>query len=104
MQRAFDAVNLTGDMKPNVLLVVLDTVRAKSCSFYGRDRATTPGLESLCDESVVFKHAIAPDTWTLPSHGAMFSGKDPTEVGVHAENMLFPANESTLAEELSADG
>jgi arylsulfatase A-like enzyme len=104
MQRAFDTVSLTEDMKPNVLLVVLDTVRAKSCSFHGRDRATTPGLESLCDESVVFKHAIAPDTWTLPSHGAMFSGKYPTEVGVHAENMLFPANKSTLAEELSADG
>lgn len=91
-------------MRPNVLLVVLDTVRAKSCSLYGRDRPTTPGLERLARESVVFEHAIAPDTWTLPSHAAMFTGRYPTDIGVHAENMVLPDDASTLAEELAGTG
>lgn len=91
-------------MQPNVLLVILDTVRAKSCSFHGRDRSTTPGLDRLADESVVFEHAIAPATWTLPSHAAIFTGRYPTDVGVHAENMLLPDDEETLAKELVGEG
>lgn len=91
-------------MRSNVLLVVLDTVRAKSCSLYGRDRPTTPGLERLAGDAVVFEHAIAPDTWTLPSHAAMFTGRYPTDIGVHAENMVLPEGEPTLAEDLAGAG
>lgn len=91
-------------MRSNVLLVVLDTVRARSCSLYGRDRPTTPGLERVAEESAVFEHAIAPDTWTLPSHAAMFTGRYPTEVGVHAENMVLSEDEPTIAEDLAGAG
>lgn len=104
MERALSEVAFRPPVQPNVLLVVLDTVRAKSCSVYGHNRPTTPGLERLAEDSVVFDHAIAPSTWTLPSHAAIFTGRYPTDVGVHAENMVLPESESTLAEDLTDAG
>jgi arylsulfatase A-like enzyme len=60
---------------PNVLLVVLDTVRAQNLSLYGYDRSTTPTLERMAASSAVFDLAIAPSSWTLPSHAALLSGQ-----------------------------
>lgn len=91
-------------MKPNVLLVVLDTVRAKSCSLYNRERETTAGLENIRSESLLFEQAVAPATWTVPSHAAMFTGKYPSEVGVHSRNKILPQEEETIATHLSRQG
>lgn len=91
-------------MKPNVLLVILDTVRAGNCSLYGYDRQTTPGLEELRSESVRFDHAVAPATWTVPSHAAMFTGRYPSEIGVHARNKVLAEGEVTAATELRDRG
>jgi arylsulfatase A-like enzyme len=64
---------------PNVLLIVLDTVRADSVNL---DVATenpashpTPFLARLAGNSLVFDAALAPSSWTLPSHASMFTGK-----------------------------
>lgn len=59
----------------NVLLLILDTVRAPSLSLYGAERPTTPNLEAIAKSSLVFDYAIAAAPWTLPSHAAMFSGR-----------------------------
>lgn len=90
-------------MKPNVLLVVLDTLRASNCSSYGYERDTAPGLESLKPESIQFDHAVAPETWTVPSHAAMFTGDYPSELGIHARNKVLPSSEQTVASRLQPD-
>lgn len=95
---------LSVNVKPNVLVVVLDTVRAANCSFYDYDRQTTPGLSKLRSESVRFDHAIAPATWTVPSHAAMFTGEYPSEIGVHARNKVLPKSEETAASRLQRQG
>lgn len=59
---------------PNVLLIILDTVRASALGLYGAERATSPAIDSLAAESIVFDQAIAPAPWTLPSHASMFTG------------------------------
>lgn len=91
-------------MKPNVLLVVLDTLRANNCSVFEYERPTTPGLESLADESVVYEHAIAPETWTVPSHAAMLTGQYPSAIGVHAQNKVLPDGVRTVSEQLHSEG
>lgn len=91
-------------MRPNVLLVVLDTVRAKSCSHHGRARDTTTGISSLQSDSITFTRAIAPATWTVPSHAAMFTGKYPSELGVNPRNKVLPEGEETIASILSEQG
>lgn len=59
---------------PNVLLIILDTVRAASLSLYGHAVPTTPKLERWAQEGVVFDWAIAPAPWTLPTHASLFTG------------------------------
>ncbi len=60
---------------PNVLLIVLDTVRAMNLSLYGYHRSTTPELLRRASSGVRFTRAFAPGPWTLPSHASMFTGR-----------------------------
>jgi len=67
--------DVNNEGKPNVLLIVLDTVRSKSMSLYGYERTTTPFLDKLSAQSLVFDNAIATAPWTLPTHASIFTGK-----------------------------
>ena len=60
---------------PNVILLILDTVRAANLSLYGYARPTTPTLSRLGAEGVVFENAIAAAPWTGPSHATMLTGR-----------------------------
>ena len=60
--------------KPNIVLVVMDTARAQNFSCYGYERKTSPFLDSLAEENVIYKNAYSQANWTLPSHASMFSG------------------------------
>jgi len=88
---------------PNILFLILDTVRAANLSVYGYPRETTPNLEQLAASGVVFDRAIATSPWTLPSHVSMFTGRLPYEFHT---NFLIPygGEYPTLAEHLSANG
>lgn len=66
---------------PDVLLVVLDTVRADRCSAYGYSRPTTIQLEALAEVGVLFEDVTAPGAWTLPSHASLFTGLPPWQHG-----------------------
>lgn len=60
---------------PDVVLVVIDTLRADHCSAYGYIRKTTPHLEALAAEGVLFEHAWSQAPWTLPSMVSLFTGR-----------------------------
>jgi arylsulfatase A-like enzyme len=88
---------------PNVVLIVMDTVRAKSLSVYGYPLATTPTLERLAGRGVVFDRAISTAPWTAPSHGSMFTGLYTDQLKV---DWLVPLESTprTLAEVLRDEG
>lgn len=56
---------------PKVILVSLDTLRADHLSCYGYSRETSPYLDALSQESVLFENVYAQSSWTLPSHTSM---------------------------------
>jgi arylsulfatase A-like enzyme len=88
---------------PNVLLIVLDTVRADALSLYGYERGTSPNLVRLGQKGVRFDRALATAPWTLPSHATMFTGRWPHQLGVgwyRPLDLKYP----TLAELLGARG
>jgi arylsulfatase A-like enzyme len=64
-----------GAERPNVLWIVLDTVRADHLSVYGYGRRTSPRLEELAAEGVVFEQAVSPCSWTIPSHFQMVTSR-----------------------------
>ena len=88
---------------PNVLLIVLDTVRADRTSLYGYGRPTTPTLERLALRAIRFDEARASAPWTLASHASMFTGRWPFELGI---KWLAPMGDRfpTLAEYLGSRG
>jgi len=61
--------------KPNIILITLDTTRADRLGCYGYRRQTSPNIDKLAEESVLYTRAIAPSSWTLPSHASLFTGK-----------------------------
>ena len=88
---------------PNVLLIILDTVRAKSLGLYGRELETSPFLDRWAEEGTVFGRALATAPWTLPSHASMFTGQQSSMLSTHFLARL-DGTYPTLAEELSAQG
>ncbi len=71
------AASAAGPDRPNVVLIVFDTVRARNLSVYGYGRPTSPELERLAREGIRFDWAIAPAPWTTPSHATLFTGELP---------------------------
>ena len=60
---------------PNVLVIIIDTLRADHVSSAGYARPTTPNLDALSREGVQFTNAIAPCSWSLPSHVSLLTGR-----------------------------
>ena len=89
--------------RPNVLLLVLDTVRGMSLNLYGYLRATTPELKKLAERGARFDYAVAPAPWTLPSHGSIFSGRLPREFSTTFRTG-FDEQFPVLAEALAGHG
>jgi arylsulfatase A-like enzyme len=67
---------------PNVLVVVMDTLRADHLSCYGYTLATSPNIDRLAAQGVLFENAIAPSSWSLPSHVSLVTGRYQFEHGV----------------------
>lgn len=86
----------------NVLLIVLDTVRAKSTSIAGHD--ITPTIADLGETGTLFEHAITPAPWTLPAHASMFTGLYPTEHSVTCPDHRLPPDFNTLGRQLQDAG
>ena len=83
---ASSAPRVAGEKKPNVFVIVLDTVRADHLSLYGYERETTPELAHFFQSrknAVLYPRAYANGTWTVPSHGSLFTGQLPGTHGAH---------------------
>jgi arylsulfatase A-like enzyme len=89
---------------PDVVLIVLDTVRAGSVSTYGYARPTAPAIDALAAEGVLFQDATSPSTWSLPSHASLFTGRYPSSHGAHSEHRYLDDRYPTLAQVLEANG
>ena len=84
--RGVAAAGAGPEAAPNILLVVLDTVRADHLGSYGYYRDTSPRLDALAAEGVRFEQAYAAAPWTLPSHASLFTGLHPTSHGTGWEH------------------
>jgi arylsulfatase A-like enzyme len=102
-RRSMDALPPARAGAPNVLLIVLDTVRASSLSVHGYSRPTSPQLERIAGRGTLFDLALSTAPWTLPAHGSMFTGRLPHELSASWEIPLDDRH-PTLAEVLRDQG
>jgi arylsulfatase A-like enzyme len=89
---------------PDVVLVVLDTVRAHNVSSYGHARDTAPTLDALAREGALFLDASSPSTWSLPAHASLFTGRYPSSHGAFEFRTMLDDRFPTLAEALQQNG
>ena len=83
---------------PNLLLIVLDTVRADHLGSYGHERDTTPALDVFArDHATLFEEVRATTSWTLPSHASMFTGLLPAQHGADHPRGRSDANTLSIA-------
>ncbi len=85
---------------PNVLFIVLDTVRADHLGAHGYSRSTSPNFDRFAREGVLFENAYAASSWTLPSHASFFTNLYPFEN--HVDPWFLDPQFLTLAESLRA--
>ena len=90
----------------NLVLISIDTLRADHLGVYGYPRRTSPTLDRLAREGIVFEQAISQATWTLPSHAALFTSRYPSELGLGRwpSPGRVPEEAETLAEVLRREG
>jgi len=89
--------------RPNVLLIGIETLRADHVGYLGYFRDTTPTLDKLAKEGVVFR-AVATSSWTIPAVMSVFTSLYP---GVHRTTdyrKKLPEKIGTLAEVLKKNG
>ncbi len=89
--------------RPNIVLISLDSVRADHVSAYGYPRRTTPNLDRLASQGVLFENAVAASSWSLASLASIFTGLLPHQ---HGANLYLPLDTGpwTLAEILQSRG
>jgi arylsulfatase A-like enzyme len=96
--------------RPNVVVIVMDTVRADHLSVYGYGRDTTPNLKALARDAVVYPNAISSSDITLTSHASLFTGMYASWHGAYCDTQNAPYGRAlnpqypTLAELLKSNG
>ena len=88
---------------PNVIMISVDTLRADHMSLYGYERETTPNLEALADDAVVFDAFFNAGGGTLKSHASLFTSLYPKVHRVTTRHRLDERHQ-TLAEVLRSNG
>jgi arylsulfatase A-like enzyme len=88
---------------PNVLLLILDTVRAANLGIYGHHRPTSPMLAVLGERGVIFDQAFTAASWSAPAHASMMTGLWGSE---NEADYLAPMKDgvATLAGTLNSHG
>ncbi len=90
--------------RPNILLYVVDTLRADRLGCYGDEHAATPRIDAFAEEALLFENAFAPSSWTRSSMASLFTGLYPTRHLTEDRSDRLPDSVTTLAEELRAAG
>jgi len=79
--------------KTNVIVLSIETLRRDHLSLYGYERNTSPFLERLADESVVFEQSFSQSSWTRPSVASILTG---LHVSQHGAITAFDSLDGSL--------
>ncbi len=89
---------------PNVLVLLVDTLRADHLSCYGYEQKTSPRLDAFADQSIRFNQAYAQATWTRPSVASLMTSLYPASHRTNKLEVRIPESLTTMAEMFAAGG
>jgi arylsulfatase A-like enzyme len=96
--------NAPVDPRPNLILILIDNLRADHLGLYGYTRDTSPQIDRLGAAGVVFENAGATSSWTKPSVASLFTSRDPSEHNAVSFTRHLAPDLPTLAESLRDAG
>jgi len=88
----------------NILLITVDALRPDHLGCYGYPKPTSPNIDALAKDGVVFEHAMAPKGSTWPSLASILTGLYPVTHGVRYNGMNLDSKHDTLAEMVAPAG
>lgn len=90
----------------SVLLIIVDTLRADHLASYGYSKTTSPKLDALAAESLLFEQVASPAPFTVPAVAGLMTGNYPNRLGVinHSRSSRLKEEIDTLAEAAAASG
>ncbi|HEY8020748.1 MAG TPA: sulfatase, partial [Thermoanaerobaculia bacterium] len=94
----------TASPPPNVVVYLVDTLRADRLGCYGSARPTSPAVDAFARGATLFERAIAQSSWTRPSVTSVLTGFGPLAHGVTTLDDRLPDAATTLPEMLRAAG
>ena len=89
---------------PNVLLISIDSLRRDHVGAYGYPLPTTPTIDRLALEGVLFRNAVSTTSWTLAAHAALLTGVHDSRHGATVPTAVLDESVPTLAEAFRAAG
>ncbi len=75
---------------PNIVVIAIDSLRADHVSSYGYEKKTTPHIDRIATDAILFDSAISPSSWTLPVFSSMLTGTYPSKHGMGQYVNKFP--------------
>ena len=90
--------------RPNVIVYLIDTLRADHLGCYGYERPTSPRIDRFARSAILFADAMSQSSWTLPATASVLTGRTPRRHGALAVGTAIRPDVPTLAEELRAAG
>lgn len=92
------------ERRPDVIIYLVDTLRADHLGCYGYPLETSPWIDAFAAESVLFEEAVAQSAWTRPAVTSILTGLDPHSHGVEERLDALPESFDTLPEILRREG
>jgi arylsulfatase A-like enzyme len=89
---------------PNVVIYLIDTLRADHLGLYGYDRPTSPNLDRFAEDAIVFESMQAQSSWTKPVVASIMTGLLPQQHGVQGREDNLAADARTIASILRLAG
>lgn len=102
--RKLNLLNSANHKSTNVLLIAIDALRPDHTGLYGYKRTTTPSIDRLAAESVIYENAFSVSAWSPPSYAGILTGRYPSYSGVHAYNNELSPQVLSIAEVLRGNG
>lgn len=87
---------------PNLILILVDTLRADVFSRWGAQPSPMPRVDQWASDALAFTDVLANSSWTRPSVASIFTGLTPEEHGARDRHEALSESHETLAERLKA--
>jgi len=92
------------DTDAPVLLITVDSLRRDHVAAYAEGTVSTPSIDELADDGVLFENAVTPMPSSVPAHAAIMTGIHPVRTGVLSDTHSLAQRYETLAERLGDEG